>query len=91
MPFALIIVGLALLVSGVRGTNGELFSLVKGEFSGDGNFAHWIVAILIVGSLGYISSLQKLSRAFLALIIVALFVKRGNGIFDKFNQQIFGK
>lgn len=91
MPFALIIVGLTLLVSGVKGTNGQLFTLVKGEFSGDGNFAHWIVAILLIGSLGYIQGLQKLSRAFLALVIVALFVRKGNGLFDKFNAQVFGK
>lgn len=89
MPFALIIIGLTLLVSGVRGTNGDLFTLVKGEFSGNGNFAHWIVAILIIGSLGYIDGLQKLSRAFLVLVIVALFVKNGQGFFDKFNKQVF--
>ena len=94
MPFALIIVGLLLLVSGVRGTNGDLASLVKGDLSGDNNFIYWIVSILIIGSIGYIKDFEKLSRAFLVLVIVVLFLKKGDpngvggGFFSKFTSAL---
>lgn len=89
MPFALIIVGLVLVVAAVRGTTDTLFSTVKGDFEGPNNFTYWVVAILILGALGYVPSLEKISRLFLALVVVALFLSNG-GFFEKFNQQAFG-
>lgn len=87
MPFALLIVGVLLVTSGVRNTYPQLFSLVKGDFSGSGSFLHWALAILIVGSLGYVDELRPFSRGFLALLIVVLFLSNG-GFFAKFQQQI---
>ena len=94
MPFALIIAGLVLTISGVRGTQDDLLTLLRGDFTGQNNFIYWVIAILIIGSLGYIKSLEPVSRAFLALVLVVLFLKRGNpngvggGFFEKFTQQI---
>jgi hypothetical protein len=93
MPFALIIVGIVLVTAGVRNTTSDLFTLVKGDFStanGQESFLSWLVAILIVGSLGYIEELKPLSRAFLVLLIVVLFLSNG-GFFDKFNRQLFNR
>lgn len=93
MPFALIIVGLVLLVAAIRGTTSGpdgLFELVKGDFQGEGNFVYWVVSILIIGSIGYIPRLRPLSVAFLTLVIVVLFLTRGDpnkasgGFFEKF-------
>lgn len=95
MPFALLIVGLVLIVAGVRntvednGTQKGLITLVKGDFTGNNNFTYWLVSILIVGSIGYISDLRKLSRAFLTLIIIGLLFSN-KGFFTKFQQQVFG-
>lgn len=89
MPFALLIVGIVLVVSGVRDTTSELVKLVKGDFTGSGNFTYWILSILLVGSLGYIQDLQKLSRAFLVLIIIGLLFSN-KGFFTMFSQQVFG-
>lgn len=94
MPFALIIVGLFLLISGVKGTQSDLFSLLKGDFTGQNNFIFWIIAILVIGSLGYIKQIEPLSRGFLLLVILVLFLKKGDpngvggGFFEKFTQQI---
>ena len=88
MPFAFIIVGLVLLVAGVRGTNGQLTTLVKGDITGTNNFIHWILAILLIGSLGYIKKIQPLSRIFLVLIIIVLFLSN-KGVFASFNSQLF--
>lgn len=89
MPFALLIIGLALVVSGLRGQSSALVSLVKADFTGQHNFIDWIIAILIIGSLGYIDSLRPLSRIFTALVIVVLFLSDG-GFFTQFSSAISG-
>lgn len=89
MPFALLIIGIVLITSAVRNTSDQLFALIKGDFSGDHNFLYWMVLILILGALGYIDALRPLSRIFMVLVIVVLFLSNG-GFFQKFNQQLFG-
>jgi len=78
MPFALLLVGLVLLISGVKNTQDTLFATVKGDFQGQDNFIYWFVAIIIIGAIGYIPKLKPISTAFLALVIVVLFLKKGN-------------
>lgn len=89
MPFALVIIGVVLLVSAVMGTTGTLFTLIRGDFTGPSNFIYWFTAILIIGAIGYIPDFKKFSVAFLALVIIVLFLKRGNanGIGGGFFQQ----
>lgn len=83
MPFALAIVGILLLVSALRGTTGALFTTLKADFTGSGNYIYWVVAILIVGSIGYVKKLQPLSDAFLALLLVVLTLSN-KGFFAQF-------
>ena len=95
MPFVLIIVGVVFLVSGVRGTSSELLSLLRSDFTGPNNFLYWLLSILVIGAIGYIEPLKPVSRAFLALLIVVLFLTAGNtkngggGFFAQFNSQLF--
>lgn len=79
MPFALLIVGIFLLVAGVNNKQGDLYTLVKGDFSGPNNFVFWIVSILVIGAVGYIPKLKPISDAFLVLVIVVLFLSKGSG------------
>jgi uncharacterized membrane-anchored protein YitT (DUF2179 family) len=92
MPFAFILVGLALLTSGVRGTSQDLATLLKGDFTGPKNFIYWMLSILLIGSIGYIEKLRPLSRAFMVLVIVVLFLandpSNGLGFFQKFQAAI---
>jgi len=94
MPFALIIVGVFLLVASARNTQGDLFTLVKNDFIGPNNFVYWFVSILIIGSLGYIPKLRPLSNAFLLLVVIVLFLTKGNpngiggGFFSQFTKAI---
>jgi hypothetical protein len=90
MPFAFLIVGLVLVISAVRGTSSQLLTLLKGDFTGSNNFTAWMLAILLVGSLGYIKQIQPLSRAFLVLLVIVLLLSNG-GFFAKFEQQYFSK
>lgn len=87
MPFALIIIGSVFILVGYQGTQDQFFTLLKGDFSGPGNFVNWIVSILVIGALGYIPKLKGLSDAFLFLVILVLFLSN-KGFFSKFNSQL---
>lgn len=92
MPFAFLIVGSVLVISGVKGTSQQLLTLVKGDLQGKNGYLYWIVSILIVGSLGYIPALKGFSRAFLVLVLVVLVLREGNpqsgGFFAKFTSAL---
>lgn len=87
MPFALITIGLALIVSGIKNTQSQLGAQVVKDFTGAGNFIYWVLAIFCVGALGYIPQLDKFSKAFMGLIIVALFISN-KGFFSQFTVAI---
>lgn len=96
MPFVLLLIGVWLLIAGVRNTAGPsstpgtLFALLHGDFTGTDNFAYWFIAIILIGAIGYIPKLRSLSTAFLVLVLVVLFLKKGSstgfggGFFDQF-------
>jgi len=95
MAFALFIAGIVLLVAAVRNTQNDLFGLLRNDFTGPGNFIFWFLAILIIGALGYVPKLKGFSVAFLSLLIIVLFLKRGNpqtgtggGFFQQFIQAV---
>lgn len=94
MPFALIFVGILLLVSGVRKTasppaSPNLVTLIQGDFTGKNNFLYWMGAIIAIGLIGYISELKGLSTALLVLVVVVLFLSNG-GFFAQFKAAIDG-
>lgn len=94
MPFALLIIGIVLLVAGVRGTQSTLFSLVQGDFTGDSNFFFWFVSIILIGAIGYIPKLKPVSTAFLVLVVMVLFLTKGKpgasggGFFAQFTSAL---
>lgn len=95
MPFAFLIVGAILLVSAVRNTQDDLFTLVKSDFTGQGNFIFWVVSLLLIGAIGYIPKLKPISDGFLVLVLLVLFLTKGNpnnpgsgGFFEKFTTAL---
>ena len=74
MPYVLLLFGAVLFVSGIRGTNNDLWALVKGDFTGNKSFLVWIAALAIVGGAGYIKPLKGLSVAFMTLLLIVLFL-----------------
>ena len=98
MPFAFAIFGVLFLVAGVRGTSDDLLTLMKHDLKGPNNFAYWIIAIVLIGSLGYVKDLRTFSRALLALVLIVLVLAENKqdgsgGLFTKFQsavQQITG-
>ncbi len=87
MPFLFLIAGIVMIISAVRGTNDQLVSLLKDDFTGKGNFIYWSLAILAIGSIGYIQELKPVSRAFLVLIVVVL-VLDNRSVFAQFVQAV---
>jgi hypothetical protein len=97
MPFTFIIVGLFLVITAARAKSQTLFDLVHDDFVSGGDkgssFLPWIVSILAVGSVGYVPRFRTLSRSFLVLLIVVLFLSN-KGFFAKLTAdfpQLFGK
>jgi hypothetical protein len=74
MPFALVLIGIILVVTGAKDTHVQLGQQLQKDFTGDGNFVFWVAAVGSVGALGYIEPLRPLSRAFMVLIIVAVLI-----------------
>lgn len=106
MAIVLIAVGLALLVSAVRGTltntavpwspkgwqGPGLLTLFFDDFVGPGNMFVWILALGLVGAVGYAKPLRPVSDAFLVLIIVVLIISAksaaGINFFSSLTQQV---
>jgi hypothetical protein len=94
MPFCLLFFGTLFLVAGVRDKAKELNGLLVDDFTGEGNFLYWLVAIVIIGSVGYIPRMKKLSDAFLALVVLVMFLHNGNpsgsggGFFQQFTSAL---
>lgn len=72
MPILFIGTGLIFILAGLKGNAGQLYNLLAQDFTGKNNYIYWMVSILVLGSLGYVPSLQKLSRLFLILVLLVL-------------------
>jgi len=89
MPYALVIVGLLLTVAGARGTQGDLYALLKGDFTGNKSFIWWAVSILLIGSLGYLPKMRPVANSFLVLVFLVLILSN-KGVFDNFISAVKG-
>ena len=77
MPILLIGSGLVLVLVGLNGDPAKLYALIASDFSGPGSFVYWMTAIIILGALGYIKGLEGLSKLFLILVLIVLFLDNG--------------
>jgi hypothetical protein len=87
MPFVLLIAGIVLLIAAVRDSQCQLYGLIQGDFTGDNNFITWFLAILVIGAIGYVPKLKPVSDAFLILVIIVLFLRKGTGFFSQLTAQ----
>ncbi|MDE2019968.1 MAG: hypothetical protein KGJ13_06520 [Patescibacteria group bacterium] len=87
MPYALILIGAVLVVSGVRNTQAQLWALIQNDFVGPGGFIVWAAAIAVVGGMGYIPKLRPLSIAFMTLLLLVLVISN-KGVFAQLQNFI---
>ncbi len=87
MAIPLLIIGLLMVITGGRGTYAQFGSQVASEFQGQNSFTYWLLAIGILGAVGYITPLQKISRMLMALVILVIFLAN-KGFFAKFTAAL---
>lgn len=87
MPLALLFAGVVLISAGVRGTQDDLFELLKGDLTGPNNFMVWLAALGAVGATGYIPGLAPVSRAMLVLVLIVLILSN-RGFFSQFTNAV---
>lgn len=89
MGFALVVAGLLMIVTGGRGTYAAFGAQVAKDFTGPPgqNFTYFLVGIGAVGALGYVQSLRTISRLFMLLVIISIFLAN-KGFFAQFTQAL---
>lgn len=88
MGFFFIVLGLAFLISAIRGTQSDMFLLLKSEFSGPQSFFTWASALLILGCIGYIKPVRPIADGMMVLILLVIVLKNQGGVFSQFNEQL---
>jgi hypothetical protein len=83
MPFALVLIGLALILSSARDTYVALGNQVRSDFIGPGGYLYWAGSIGMAGAIGYVPQLRRLSIALMGLILLVLLLKHSD-FFSKF-------
>lgn len=87
MPFALVMIGLLMVISAVMNTHAQLGKQLQSDFTGPNNFTWWLLVMVFVGGLGYVERLRPIASAFLVLIIVSLFIAN-RGVFGKATEAL---
>lgn len=88
MPFALLVIGVILIITAIRNTYAQFGSQLVGDFTGSGSFLYWFAAIAIIGLIGYAPGFEKPSRYLMALILLVFFLKNGTGFWSQFTSAI---
>jgi hypothetical protein len=90
MGALLIVVGLVLCISAIRNTLGSLSTHFKEDIKSgpNGSFMVWVAALIVIGGMGYIPGMERISRWLLALVIIVLALKDGGGFYQSFIDQI---
>lgn len=87
MPLALLIIGILVVISGIKNNAPSLGAALVTDFKGSGSFFYWVVGVVAVGSLGYNPKLKTVSHLFLLLIAI-VFVVSNNGFFQQFQAAL---
>lgn len=90
MPVFFVILGVFALVVAVRDKGADARKLLASELTGPGNFLSWVLAILLIGSLGYVPQLRAFSRAFLALVMLSILLSK-KGFFSQLQSQLLNR
>lgn len=88
MPFVFVIIGLLFLITAIRGTQNDMFALVKSEFWGTNSFVPWAAAIFILGAIGYARPVRPIADAMIGLVILVMVLANKGGFFTAFNNAI---
>jgi hypothetical protein len=91
MAWAFLFVGGLFLITAWRGKHKDLWALLKSDFTGEGNFFVWVLAIIMLAALGSFRPIRPVTDAFLGLVILVIVIapyRNGRDLFAEFRQQI---
>ena len=94
MPFVLLFAGILLITVAIRNQQTAFVQLLRGDFSGQGNFMYWVVAVIMIGVIGYIPKAKPVADLFLVLLLIVLVLYRGNpnsatgGVFSQLTKAL---
>jgi len=94
MPFALITIGILLVVTGIRDTYKQAANLIVADMTGSNDpqhrgFVMFFAALAMVGALGAIPAWRQFSHYFMALILLAILLSN-TGAMQKFLAALKG-
>ncbi len=77
MPIILMFIGIVFVLSGVKGTEGDVLTQFKTNLIGTGvsgspAFWKWAVAMFAIGATGYYKPIRPITISFLVLIFIVL-------------------
>lgn len=82
MPFAMVFIGLLMVISGMRDTHADLGNELVSDIGGKGGFGTRLLAIGAVGAVGYMGGeWRRLSVYFMVLVLIALMFSADKGFF----------
>lgn len=79
MPFVLAFIGIIAVVVGVRGQAGAAGKLLASEFTGAQSFIPWLLAVMMLGLIGYWDKAKPVSDAGLVLLLIVMVLAPRNG------------
>lgn len=91
MPVFLLLIGVLLIVVAIQGNTTYMLTLVKSDVLGPQGFIMWILAVVIIVSVGYIKPVRPIADAFLGLLILVIIVaayKNKVNLFQSFADQL---
>jgi hypothetical protein len=95
MAYALVFIALILIVTGVKGTSGAMLTTLKGDIAPtSGGVTHgylaWLVAIFILGGIGYYGPMKRFMDAMLLLIVLAFVLAQKTGLWTNLTAAVNG-
>jgi len=88
MALILVALGALLIAAGARGDPNEIGRMFARDLQGDGGYATFALAFVIVGALGFWEPVRPISHGLLLLMVIALVLTAGrNGLVSKAGRQ----
>lgn len=81
MPLVLLAIAIVMITIGMRGHAADASQLLASEFTGPNSFVQALLAIGILGAIGYWKPARPFSNGFIGLVVLSLFLNKGTGFF----------
>jgi len=94
MPFALVTIGLLMIVTGARDTHRCFAMELRSDMTGPPgqNFVWWLAALGGIGALGYVPGMRQIAMTFMALVVIVMVLAQqragGGGFFGQFVEAL---